>query len=106
MPIKKESEKRDFVTQTIVIMEQNASVLSEAGFDPENRITQLKTEMVATDDAEGRQLEAQTAALDATKVSNTTLKVAYKDASAAISLIEGLLGKDHSLVHKLRQLRK
>ena len=43
MPIKKESEKRDFVSQTIVIMEQNASTLSDAGFDPANRISQLKT---------------------------------------------------------------
>ncbi|NQU54868.1 MAG: hypothetical protein HQ522_20290 [Bacteroidetes bacterium] len=101
-----EAKKRDFVSQTITIMEQNTTTLSDAGFAPENRITQLKTELLATDEAEGRQNEAQAAALDATKAANNTLKIAYNDASAAISLIEGLLGKDNSLVHKLRQLRK
>lgn len=59
MSVQKESEKRDFVSQTIVIMEQNSTTLSDAGFDPANRITQLKTELTATDDAEGKQNEAQ-----------------------------------------------
>ena len=106
MPVQKEGEKRDFVAQTIVIMEQNATVLTDAGFDPANRITQLKTEMVTTDKAKGKQKEAQAAAMDATKLSNDTLKIAYDDASAAINLIEGLFGKDNSLVRKLRKLRK
>ena len=106
MAVQKESEKRDFVSQTTVITEQNASLLVDAGFDPANRIEQLKTELTAADEAEGKQKEAQAAALDATNLSKETLKVAYNDASAVISLIEGLLGKDHSLVRKLRQLRK
>uniref|UniRef100_UPI0032161FB4 hypothetical protein n=1 Tax=uncultured Draconibacterium sp. TaxID=1573823 RepID=UPI0032161FB4 len=106
MSANSEAKKRDFVSQTITIMEQNSTMLSDAGFDPVNRISQLKTELVACDEAEGRQVEAQTAALDATKASNAALKTAYDDASAAINLIEGLLGKDNSLVHKLRQLRK
>lgn len=101
-----ESKKRDFVSQTITIMEQSSETLSEAGFDPAERISQLKTELTAADDAEGRQQEAQAAAMDATKLSKATLKIAYDDASAAINLIEGLLGKDNSLVHKLRKLRK
>jgi len=106
MSVQRESQKRDFVAQTIVIMEQNATTLTDAGFDPSKRITELKTELTATDEAEGKQNEAQAASLDATKVANETLKVAYDDASASINLIEGLLGKDNSLVHKLRQLRK
>lgn len=106
MSANSEAKKRDFVSQTITIMEQNTTMLSDAGFAPDNRISQLKTELLACDDAEGRQQEAQAAALDATKLANTTLKTAYDDASAAISLIEGLLGKNNSLVHKLRQLRK
>ena len=56
MSVQKESEKRDFVAQTIVIMEQNATVLTDAWFDPANRITQLKTEMVTTDNPEGKQI--------------------------------------------------
>lgn len=106
MSANSEAKKRDFVSQTITIMEQNITMLIDAGFDPADRINQLKTELLATDEAEGRQNEAQAAALDATKLANATLKTAYDDASASVSLIEGLLGKDNSLVHKLRQLRK
>ena len=106
MTFSKESQKRDFVAQIIVLMEQSSSTLSEAGFDPTARIAQLKSELLATEEAEAKQKEIQAASLDATKLTNATLKQAYEDASASISLIEGILGKDNSLVHKLRQLRK
>lgn len=100
-----EKEKRDFISQTITIVEQEAASLNAAGFDPANRIAQLKGEMTDADAAEANQQKAQAAALDATKMARQTLKIAYDDASAMINLIEGLLGKDNSLVHKLRQLR-
>jgi hypothetical protein len=101
-----EKEKRDFVSQTILTVEENATMLTDAGFDPTNRVTQMKTELATADQAEISQQQVQAAALDATRVAQQTLKVAYDDASAMINLIEGLLGKDNSLVHKLRQLRK
>lgn len=101
-----EKESRDFVSQVIVIVDQNASVLTEAGFDPATRSEQLKGKLQTADEAEGEQQKVQAVALDATKHANATLKLAYDDASAFVSLIEGLLGKDNSLVHKLRQLRK
>ena len=100
-----EKEKRDFISQTITIVENDATTLNDAGFDPTNRATQLKTELTAAEEAEAAQQKAQAEALDATKKANKTLKVAYNDASGFIDLIEGLLGKDNSLVHKLRQLR-
>jgi hypothetical protein len=101
-----DKEKRDFVSQTITTVEQESDTLMAAGFESANRVTQLKNEIEAAEDAEVAQQKAQAAALDATKVAQQTLKVAYDDASAMINLIEGLLGKDNSLVHKLRQLRK
>jgi hypothetical protein len=101
-----EKESRDFVSQVIVIVDQNTSLLTDAGFDPTSRSGGLKTKLQTADDSEGAQNKAQAAALDATKLANSTLKVAYDDASAFVNLIEGLLGKDNSLVHKLRQLRK
>lgn len=101
-----EKEKRDFATQVAVITEQNAQTLTDAGFDPQNRLTTLHTEINDADQAEAKQNEIQAAALDATKLANATLKTMYDDASALVNLIEGLLGKDNSLVHKLRQLRK
>jgi hypothetical protein len=81
-------------------------LLTDAGFDPTARIEMLQGKLQTADDAEGEQQKAQAAALDTTKLANETLKLAYDDASAFVNLIEGLLGKDHSLVRKLRQLRK
>ncbi|WP_430974172.1 hypothetical protein [Sunxiuqinia rutila] len=101
-----EKESRDFVSQVIVMVDQNASMLTDAGYDPTARSAELKTKLQTADEAEGEQQKAQAIALDATKHANATLKVAYDEASAFINLIEGLLGKDNSLVHQLRQLRK
>ena len=41
-----ESKKRDFVSQLIVILEQNSQLLTDKGFDPAAKITQLQTELV------------------------------------------------------------
>ena len=101
-----EKESRDFVSQVIVMVDQNAGMLTDAGFDPATRSDELKAKLQTADDAEGEQQKAQALALDATKHANATLRLAYDDASAFVNLIEGLLGKDNSLVHKLRQLRK
>ena len=68
-----ESKKRDFVSQLIVILEQNRELLADKGFDPTAKITQLQTELEAADNAEGKQLEAMAAAKDATKLANETL---------------------------------
>ena len=101
-----ESKKRDFVSQLIVIMEQNAQLLIDKGFDPAAKITELKQEMTAADEAEGKQAEAMAAAKDATQVSNDTLDVAYTDGSATVDLITGLLGKNDNLVKEIKKLRK
>ncbi|WP_163324053.1 MULTISPECIES: hypothetical protein [Draconibacterium] len=100
-----EKEKRDFATQVAVITEQNAQQLIDAGFDPATRVGGLRSKITEADEAEGRQKDAQAAALDATKASNEALASMYADASAFVKLIEGLLGKDNSLVRKLKQLR-
>ena len=101
-----ESKKRDFVTQLIVIMQQNAQLLSDQGFDPAAKITQLQQEVLAADEAEGKQVEAMAAAKDATQVSQETLDVAYTDGSATVDLITGLLGKNDNLVIEIKKLRK
>lgn len=101
-----ESKKRDFVTQLIVIMQQNAQSLTDKGFDPAAKIAQLQQEMVAADEAEGKQVEAMAAAKDATKVAQDTLDVAYTDGSATVDLIAGLLGKNDNLVLEIKKLRK
>ncbi len=101
-----ESKKRDFVSQLIVILEQNTQLLTDKGFDPTAKITQLQTELTTADDAEGKQLEAMAAAKDATKLANETLDTAYTDGSATVDLIAGLLGKNDNLVLEIKKLRK
>ena len=101
-----ESKKRDFVNQLITIMEQNAELLTEKGYDPKNKINQLKQEMTAADAAEARQSDAMAAAKDATKLSQETLQTVYESGSATVDLISGLLGKKDNLLLEIKKLRK
>lgn len=101
-----ESKKRDFVSQLVVILQQNTQLLADKGFDPTAKITQLQTELVAADEAEGKQVEAMAAAKDATQLANDTLDTAYTDGSATVDLITGLLGKNDNLVLEIKKLRK
>lgn len=100
-----ESKKRDFVQQLIVILQQNASLLTDKGFDPTAKITQLQSLLADADDAEGKQLEAAAAAKDATQLANETLNTVYTDGSATVDLITGLLGKKDNLVLEIKKLR-
>ncbi|NQU54341.1 MAG: hypothetical protein HQ522_17585 [Bacteroidetes bacterium] len=101
-----ESKKRDFVTQLVVIMEQNAQLLADKGFDPANKIDQLKQELSAADEAEGKQADAMAAAKNATQLAQNTLNTAYTDGSATVDLISGLLGKKDNLLLEIKKLRK
>jgi len=100
------SKRRDFVTQLIVVLEQNAQLLTAKGFDPSEKIASLKAEVTAADQAEGKQIEAMAAAKDATKLANDKLDIAYTDGSATVDLITGLLGKKDNLVIEIKKLRK
>jgi hypothetical protein len=101
-----EKEKRDFVVFVIQTINDEAVNLTAAGFDPTTRSADLKSKSEAATAAEVAQQKAQAEAMKATKASNEALDAAYEDASAVVSLIEGLLGKDNELVRKLRQFRK
>lgn len=101
-----ESKKRDFVNQVITIMEQNADLLSEKGYDPKNKIEQLKQEMTAADLAEAKQAEAMAAAKDATRISQDALDTVYESTSAIVDLFGGLLGKKDNLLLEIKKLRK
>ena len=101
-----ESRKRDFVTQLIVIMEQNAQLLTDKGFDPAAKIATLKEEIGAADLAEAKQAEAAAAAKNATQLAHDTLNTAYTNGSATVDLISGLLGKKDNLLLEIKKLRK
>ena len=101
-----DSQRRDFIAQFIVVLEQNSQLLTDKGFDPTAKIAQLKAELTALDTAEGKQVEAMAAAKDATKTAQDALAVAYTDSSATVDLITGLLGKKDNLVIEIKKLRK
>lgn len=101
-----ESKKRDFVSQMITLLEQNTALFNDKGYNPENKITELKTQLTEADDAEARQVEAMAAAKDATKLSQESLDTAYRNGSATVDLISGLLGKDDNLLLEIKKLRK
>ncbi len=101
-----ESDKRDFVTQVAEIMENNAPLLIEKKYDPAEKVAELKQQGSDAVQAEAKQTDADKVAKDATELANATLGLAYKNASAAVEIIAGLLGKNHNLVLELRKLRK
>lgn len=101
-----ESRKRDFITQLIVIIEQNAGLLTARGYDPTAKLAQLKAEKASVDQTEANQREALAAAKTATQLALDTLNIAYTDASATVDLISGLLGKNDNLLLEIRKLRK
>lgn len=101
----KESEKRDFVHHIINDVEQNSTTLQKKGFDPKQKLTELKQFSQDADEAEAIQLKVHAEAMKATQQANEKLDVAYREASAMVELIAGLLGKDDDLVRKLKQIR-
>lgn len=101
-----DNERRAFIAETITITTQETATLTAAGFDPATRLAQLQTKADSADEAEAEQQRAEVAAKNATKAAQDSLKAAYDDASSMIDLFEGLLGKKHTLVLQLRQLRK
>ncbi len=100
------SKKRDFISLFIEILEQNGELLAGKGYDPTNKIAQLKEELAITDQAEAQQSLAKATAKNATKAATNALNVAYTDASATVDLISGLLGKDDNLLLEIKKLRK
>jgi hypothetical protein len=101
-----EAKKRDFVTQIITLVEENQEELTDKGFDPAERVDELKVKKTTADTAEIEQQEAAARAKEATAQANRTLDDAYNDASDFADLISGLLGKDDELVKKMRKFRK
>ena len=101
-----DSNKRDFLSQLILLMESKADEFMQAGYDPTNKIDELKKLSDEAQGDEAKQQQALALAKDATKKAQTSLKTAYKEASNAVDLIAGLLGKDHNLVKEIKKMRK
>lgn len=100
-----ESEKRDFVSQIISLVEEEKTRLTEEGYDPTSKTEGLKRKKAEADSAETAQQAAAAKAKEATTHSVTKLDEAYKEASNFVDLISGVLGKENELVKKMRKFR-
>lgn len=74
-----ESKKRDFVKQMIVLMTNNAQVLTDAGYDPTAKVTELQGQSDAAGQAEVAQQEAMAKYKEATTASQEALDAAYRN---------------------------
>ena len=79
--------------------------LTAKGFDPTARITQLTGAGEVIENADKARKAAEQALAAAVINEHTTREGFYTTATATVSLVEGLLGKDHVLSVKLRGLR-
>ncbi len=94
-----EARKRDFINQLLLAMENQTIVLTDAGFDPTNKIAGLKLKSDCADAAEVKQQASMASAKDATKLAQESLDAAYAEASTTVELMTGLLGKNHNLLN-------
>lgn len=82
-----------------------AADLNAKGFDPASRITQLTGAGLLIENAGKLRKSAEKAASDAVKNEQDLRATYYKLATDTVSLVEGLVSKDHELTLKLRGLR-
>lgn len=101
-----EAKKRDFINQLIVLVLQNEQRLKDKGFDPTERVGEIKTKSDDADAAEAKQQKAMAAYKNATTQANKTLDTAYTDASAFVDVLSGMLGKKDNLVLEIKKMRK
>lgn len=101
-----EAEKRAFVSTVIGTFEENASTLTAAGFDPAARIAIMKEKEAAVINEEAKETQMKSELKAQTELANKALSEAYNNASAAVELAAGLLGKNHPLIGEMRKFRK
>src|SRR5438067_10068575 len=75
--------------------------LKDKGFDPASRIQQLTGAGPLIENASKLRKDAETAASNAVKNEQAVRSQFYKLAADTVSLVEGLVGKDHALTTKL-----
>ncbi len=100
-----DSDKKSFIDKIIAALTTSKADLTAKGWDPAQRITNLQNGVTSVTNDEGlvSQLDAALATAVATR--RTDLDNNYALASATVSLVEGILGKDAPLVRDLRQIR-
>jgi hypothetical protein len=100
-----DAEKRTFISEFILLMEHNAPLFIEKGYNPATKIAELKQLHKDAREAEAHQLKAEADKRDATRRAKETLKTAYEKTSAAVEIVSGLLGKGNSLKKEIKKMR-
>lgn len=97
--------KDSYIGQVADALKPYSAELTAAGFDPTSRITQLAGAGALIEDANKLRKLAEKALNDAIKNEQNIRSKFYKLATDTVSLVEGLVSKDHALTVKLRTLR-
>ena len=97
--------KESYIGKLADALKPYAAELVAKGFDPADRITQLGGAGLDIEQKAKARDDAEKAAAVAVKLEHDAREGYYALATATVSLVEGLLGKDHALPMKLRSLR-
>ncbi|MBI4978480.1 MAG: hypothetical protein HZC28_13455 [Spirochaetes bacterium] len=99
------TSKREFAIRILNVLTTNAEAAKPAGVDTSVKAARLKALIDAVFAAKDAQLAIQAQSLAATKRAREALEDAYAEASAAVDLFAGCLGKKDALVHRLKRIR-
>ena len=99
------AQKLAFAREIAEVLINNSADLVAAGYDPANKVAELDTQSVAAERAEADQQQAQANARQATIDATSTMDEVYNNASGAVEVIAGLLGKTHPITLELKKVR-
>jgi hypothetical protein len=105
MPALTEAQQLDFVRRVAAVLKESKAEIEAEGFPATQRATELDGLAADADKAEAEQAQAQAIAAQKTRDAVTKREKAYARASASVEGVVGALGKDHTLVKKLKGLR-
>ena len=97
--------KESYIAQVAVALKPYATELTTLGFDPTARIAELTGAGPQIEVARKAHTEADEALAAAIRAEQKLRNTYYTMAANTVSLVEGLLGKNHALPAKLRSLR-
>lgn len=105
MPDLNDPLKDSYIGQVADALKPYTAELTAAGFDPTSRITQLAGAGELIQNAAKARESAEKAASDAIKNEQAIRSQFYKLSTDTVSLVEGLVSKDHPLTQRLRGMR-
>jgi hypothetical protein len=97
--------KESYIGKVGVALKPYAAELTAAGFDPTTRITQLTGAGDVIEAADKVRKADEKVLADAVQNVHNIREGFYTTATATVSAVEGVLGKNHPLPVKLRSLR-